>query len=206
MARGTDALVALEAARIFRFDGAAYSLLARTMDEFDVEDERVAVVRQFVGLSAAELSLIPLLEGDDPLLPVRRPYPVEERHVMLASLKTDSTIDWPCWHGMFEKDAAEPIDVTVFTGDAVKLRELGWEAGIPAPSERVGLIRDLVGRHEKSPISAARRFVERGAVTLQGLIWCTKLAVAAGENPFESVELYTRSFGISAGGPAVSPG
>jgi hypothetical protein len=194
-----DALLALSRARLFQFDEDAESLLDQFVSELGLHDERGQIVRQFVGLSAAELSVVTAYAQGEPLVPVKEPFRVLRPHVELACDTTDSTIDWPCLERVFGGEGPLPVDVTLFSGHAIKLAEAGWSGGPILGPERIDLVRRMEDRYRSSPVAPAQRFADSGAVKLQGLIWHVKLAVARGEDVDESIAMCANALGIMQG-------
>jgi hypothetical protein len=91
-------------------------------------------------------------------------------------------------------EPAGPSLVTVFSADAIRLEELGWQSQIPDSDQRITTIEALQTRHVASPLSFARDAA--GLVALQGLIWRLKAAVLVGENLPPAIDAYVARVGL----------
>jgi hypothetical protein len=138
-------------------------------------------LRDYLALSAAELSLVSLLVDPRPALPVSESIAVDRDALVLAAAKANcASLEYPCW----DPSRLAPSDVTVFAGDVTKLATVGltWEGGsLPSTNDFAEAVERLEGAHRSAGTYFSRALAESGVLRLQGFLWAVKARLAEGD-------------------------
>jgi hypothetical protein len=158
----------------------------------EVPPSRAVIVEELVLLSAAELTLLPIVleKGTPRLLPLLEPLRVSNLAADAAFVKT----------ACLPRLCLDPtvIDITLFTGDSNKLEVARAREDLDSYwDEFNGRIRSLDTTYQE----AGETFAElssRGFVILQGLLWKAKLGTISRRGDLANgLKIYHDDFGLT---------
>ena len=193
------AVAVLEEWQLFRFTPGAREL-ASQLDSLDSGPSgSAALLTNLIHLSAAEFALTDVALDGIQVVPASEPHPVDARHMRLAMLKTDCSIDFNCGPSRPPSRSLDltPAELTVFSADALKLPASDWRSDSIRDEAPFTFIESLRQRHRDSPMEEARRFEEQGGVQLQGLIWYLKTSLASQDDIRDRMREYARRFDLA---------